>query len=50
VVEIHFLALSSYTLILSSAWLAALQEVSLTSFKGDNENDGDNDDNAVVEG
>jgi hypothetical protein len=42
------LALSSYTIILSSAWSAALQEVSLTSFEGDNEDDGDDDSDAIA--
>jgi hypothetical protein len=42
------LALSSHAIILSSAWPAALQEVSLTSFKGDDEDNGDDDDDAVA--
>jgi hypothetical protein len=47
-IEDHFLALSSRTIILSSAWSAALQEVSSTSFKGDDEDNGDDNNDAVV--
>jgi hypothetical protein len=47
-IEDHFLALLSRAIILSSAWSAASWEVSLTSFKGDDEDDGDDDNDAVA--
>jgi hypothetical protein len=49
-IEDHFLALSSHAIILSSAWSVALQEVSSTSFEGDDEDNSDDDDDDAVAG